>query len=112
MVGVDKTDHVIALYRHTARHKRWYLRIFFDFLNVAVINAWTIHKWKNRNQAEDLLHFKASTANALISMGSVEKRTRGQPPTLTPPPVKMSTSCSGIKRGPLPWCWNPLACKN
>ncbi|RXM99350.1 hypothetical protein EOD39_11698 [Acipenser ruthenus] len=92
MGGVDKMDHLIALYRQTTQQKRWYMQIFYHFLNLAVVNTWIIHKWNASIKPLDLLHFKASIAHSLINMGNVEKRTRGCPSeNITTPNKEKST---------------------
>ena len=53
---------------------------------MTTVNAWHIYRMSGLEQ-KDLLHFKASTARALINAGSVKTRARGKP-SATPPPVK------------------------
>lgn len=86
MGGVDQMDQMVAAYPHRRRNRRWYIRVFFHFVDVAVVNAWFLYRMSG-NEAKDLLHFKASTARALINTGSVKIRSRGRP-SATPPPVK------------------------
>ncbi|KAM3618597.1 uncharacterized protein V6R79_022165 [Siganus canaliculatus] len=52
----------------------------------SVVNAWFLYRMSG-NEAKDLLHFKASTACALINAASETIRSRGRP-SATPPPVK------------------------
>lgn len=58
MGGVDLMDRMIAHYPHGFKNKKWYLRVFFHFLNVSIVNSWIIY----REQCSDipLLNFKAS----------------------------------------------------
>lgn len=68
MGGVDLMDSLVALYRHSQRNKRWYMRIFFHLLNVAVVNAWLL--WRKDERANiDLLEFKSTIASSLIYIG-------------------------------------------
>jgi hypothetical protein len=68
MGGVDLTDRMIAHYPHNAKNKRWYLRLFFHFLNVTIINCWILFK-RARDPKYPLLNFKADLAEELISHG-------------------------------------------
>uniref|UniRef100_A0A3B4XHS3 PiggyBac transposable element-derived protein domain-containing protein n=1 Tax=Seriola lalandi dorsalis TaxID=1841481 RepID=A0A3B4XHS3_SERLL len=69
MGGVDQMDQMVATYPHRRRNKRWYITVFFHLVDVAVVNAWFLYRMSG-NEAKDLLHFKASTARALINAGS------------------------------------------
>uniref|UniRef100_A0A3B4VGZ0 PiggyBac transposable element-derived protein domain-containing protein n=1 Tax=Seriola dumerili TaxID=41447 RepID=A0A3B4VGZ0_SERDU len=72
MGGVDQMDQMVATYPHRRRNKRWYIRVFFHLVDIAVVNAWFLYRMSG-NEAKDLLHFKASTARR---------------PSATPPLVK------------------------
>ncbi|XP_037397374.1 piggyBac transposable element-derived protein 2-like [Pygocentrus nattereri] len=86
MGGVDLMDQCVAMYPHRRRNKRWYIRVFFHFLDVTTVNAWLLYRMSG-NEAKDLLHFKASIARALINAGSMKIHTRGRP-SATPPRAK------------------------
>ncbi|CAM4362736.1 unnamed protein product [Leuciscus chuanchicus] len=101
MGGVDLMDQCVAMYPHRRKNKRWYIRVFFHFLDVAIINAWHIYRMSGLEK-KDLLHFKASVARALLNAGSTKMRTRGRP-NATPPRVKrraVSKVPSEIRFGP------------
>uniref|UniRef100_A0A3B1KIQ1 PiggyBac transposable element-derived protein domain-containing protein n=1 Tax=Astyanax mexicanus TaxID=7994 RepID=A0A3B1KIQ1_ASTMX len=63
MGGVDLMDQCVAMYPHRRRNKRWYIRVFFHFLDVTTVNAWLLYRMSG-NEAKDLLHFKASIARS------------------------------------------------
>lgn len=86
MGGVDLMEQCVAMYPHRCKNNRWYIRVFFHFLDVAIINAWHLYRMSGLEK-KDLLHFKASVACALLNAGSTKIRTRGRP-NATPPPVK------------------------
>ncbi|XP_049845597.1 piggyBac transposable element-derived protein 3-like [Schistocerca gregaria] len=44
MGRVDMTDRMVARYPHTMKSKKFYLRIFFHFYNVVLVNAWILYK--------------------------------------------------------------------
>ncbi|XP_054290788.1 piggyBac transposable element-derived protein 3-like [Macrosteles quadrilineatus] len=83
MGGVDLSDRMVAHYPHAMKSKRFYLRIFFYFLNVAIVNAWIVLKLKTSSNMS-FLDFKAAIANALIKT-TLKKKRVGRPPTNTPP---------------------------
>ncbi|XP_067933202.1 piggyBac transposable element-derived protein 3-like [Watersipora subatra] len=79
MGGVDLTDFLISCYRHSLKHKRWYLRLFFHFVNVTIVNGWLIHRWEHGDSV-DLLEFRSSVAQALITQGwTMSNQRKGRP---------------------------------
>ncbi|XP_058235983.1 activating transcription factor 7-interacting protein 1 isoform X3 [Hemibagrus wyckioides] len=86
MGGLDLLDQCVAMYPHRRKNKRWYIRVFFHFLDVTIVNAWHLYRMSGLEK-RDLLHFKASVACSLINAGSIKTPTRGRPSD-TPPPVK------------------------
>ena len=71
MGGVDKLDHLIALYRIKTRTKKWTVKLIFHFVDFALVNAWLEY----RRAAElcdpsskymDLLEFRSQVAEALM----------------------------------------------
>uniref|UniRef100_A0A3B1KJ79 PiggyBac transposable element-derived protein domain-containing protein n=1 Tax=Astyanax mexicanus TaxID=7994 RepID=A0A3B1KJ79_ASTMX len=100
MGGVDLMDQCVAMYPHRRRNKRWYIRVFFHFLDVTTVNAWLLYRMSG-NEAKDLLHFKASIARALINAGSVKIHTRGRP-SATPPPAKRRAVSKAPPRSGMP----------
>uniref|UniRef100_A0A3B5LTQ1 PiggyBac transposable element-derived protein domain-containing protein n=1 Tax=Xiphophorus couchianus TaxID=32473 RepID=A0A3B5LTQ1_9TELE len=61
MGGVDLVDQCVAMYPHRRRNKRWYIRVFFHFLDVTVVNAWRLYLMSGLEKM-NLLIFKASVA--------------------------------------------------
>ncbi|XP_067949909.1 piggyBac transposable element-derived protein 3-like [Watersipora subatra] len=57
MGGVDLTDFLVSCFRHNLKQKKWYLRIFFHFLNLAISNSWVIYRWLEEGSPLDLLAF-------------------------------------------------------
>ena len=73
MGGVDLQDQLLALYRITIRSKKYYHRIFFHFVDMAVVNSWLLYRRdcdalnvskKNRLK---LVAFKLDIATCLLS---------------------------------------------
>lgn len=75
MGGVDLMDSLTSLYKNDFRNKRWYMRLFHHFLDVAVVNAWILYRKTCPVGTLDLLHFKASVAVAMTNKGMVRMRT-------------------------------------
>jgi hypothetical protein len=105
MGGVDLTDFLVSCYRHNLKQKKWYLRLFFHFLNVSITNSWIIHRWLNPNTKDDLLAFRSSIAMALIRGGVAlgARKNRGRPAATVstgpaPKVTKHSDSSSTIRK--------------
>ncbi|XP_063236268.1 piggyBac transposable element-derived protein 3-like [Bacillus rossius redtenbacheri] len=81
MGGVDLADRMIAHYPHGFKSKKWYLRVFFHLLNMALVNAWISYK-EAKNEKIPFVTFKASVAHTLIALGTTEVRKRGRPSCL------------------------------
>jgi hypothetical protein len=84
MGGVDLTDQRKERYEidHRAKSK-FYLRIFFDLLDIAVCNAYVLHKKLNVEEKMDSLTFRRGVAMSLIGPYCSRER-----PTFTNPPTK------------------------
>ncbi len=75
MGGVDLVDQCVAMYPHRRRNKWWYIRVFFHFLDVIIVNAWHLYLMSGLEKL-NLLHFKASVARALINTGFLQQTRR------------------------------------
>jgi hypothetical protein len=82
--GVDLMDSLIALYRTDIRSKKWYLKIFFHLLDLAVVNSWLLHprdcdyfEIKKKNQLP-LLQFKSHLCSVLLASNDQIKN-KGRP---------------------------------
>lgn len=86
MGGVDALDAMIANYRIHIRSKKYYHRLFFHFVDMAIVNSWLLY-WRDceslgvpRRKRKDLLAFRASVAQALCMEGKDPMRQkRGRP---------------------------------
>jgi hypothetical protein len=76
-VGVDRADQRIQYYAVDRRSRRNWLRIFFQFLNVALSNAFVIYHRDHPNEHMKYLQFLANIAEKMIACkNSVNKRKR------------------------------------
>ncbi len=99
MGGVDQNDQKKAYYAISRKSRRWWLRIFWHFLDVAVINAYCLYQ-ENRELAFhppllpqpslDGLAFRSSLIHALCDGFSSRKHT-GRPPTVITPSRPVGT---------------------
>ncbi|CAH2109250.1 unnamed protein product [Euphydryas editha] len=98
MVGVDKTDHLVSLYRIFIRSKKWTLRMIFHALNLALVstNSWLEYQEDCKicnipsTDVLDLLHFRQRVAEALIKMGQpISSKKRGRPASGGSSPVNL-----------------------
>lgn len=64
MGGVDRCDENISLYRTAIRGKKWYFSLIAQSIDMAVQNAWQIHKINKGDL--DHLGFRRSIATALL----------------------------------------------
>lgn len=74
---VDKADMLMTLYKIDRKSKRWYMRIFFHFLDLAVHNAFILFtvSSKNKGKTISLKDFRLAVATALI--GNTKPSPRG-----------------------------------
>lgn len=80
MGGVDLMDSFLGRYRIRINSRKWYIRIFYHLIDMAVINSWVLYKKANNgNQTKKMTlgDFRADLAEALCNYKkSVEKRGR------------------------------------
>lgn len=85
MGSVDKSDHFVASYKFVRKTKKWYRKIFFWLLEVAVVNSYILYKdvQENRNN-KSLAHreFRLCLVCALVKekVAARPKKGRPQPP--------------------------------
>ena len=72
MGGVDVFDMLMSLYQVDHKSTKWYRRIFFWALNVAIINGWLLYRRHCQQLQQpihiqqDLVEFTAAVSEALI----------------------------------------------
>lgn len=76
MGGVDLTDCMIAHYPDGFKNGRCYLRVFFHFVNMCLVNVWILYSMNH--EKIELFQFKASVTSSMINVGSMPKN-RGRP---------------------------------
>lgn len=74
MGGVDKADMLKSIYEINRKSRRWWLRIFFHFLDVCVVNASIIQKCLKPSEKMTLKDFKKGVIAGLIASSGIRKR--------------------------------------
>jgi len=122
-------DSLIGLYQSRLRLKKWYHKIFFHLLDVAVVNVWLLYKKTNAQNGDRdssgkklmrLHEFKLHDASSLCCSGlnirSENKRGRPAETNRTPkrrricPRVADDTRTDGVCHWPK-WCTSRGRCK-
>ncbi|KAL2085028.1 hypothetical protein ACEWY4_020546 [Coilia grayii] len=111
MGGVDLLDSMVALYRTKVRSKKWYHRLFFHMMDMAMVQAWLLYRRDSTSSGVDqtaqlsLLAFKSEVASCLcktdsfcskrgrpslsVQAGLDLKRRRGPTAPVPPAPVRL-----------------------
>ncbi|XP_040072936.1 piggyBac transposable element-derived protein 2-like [Ixodes scapularis] len=86
MGGVDLLDALIAYYRIQLRSKKFYLKLFFHFLDMVIVVSWLLYRRDcqslgvPKNKQRDLLKFRLGIAEALCKQGKdLSSKKRGRP---------------------------------
>ena len=70
--GVNLADMLIALWRISVKTKRWYIKIFWNLVDIAKVNGWILYKRHRvqlsipRKEEKTLLDFSCELAKSLI----------------------------------------------
>ncbi len=71
--GVDHHDWLLGKYKTAVRGKKWYCPLFTSVIDMAVVNAWLLQRFINKEKALDLLSFKRQIAVAYMKCNSGRK---------------------------------------
>lgn len=79
MGGVDLLDSIIGRYRIAMRSKKWYFKLFYHFLDMALVNAWLLYRRVYGNNVTiPLAKFRQEIVVALCQAGIMCTPTRGR----------------------------------
>ena len=81
MGGVDRSDQNISLYRTNIRGKKWYFPLIAHMLDLAVQNAWLLHK-KTQNGKMGHLEFRRRIVLAILAQNKRVVYRTGRPSNL------------------------------
>ena len=91
MGGVDLLDSMLGYYRIQIRSKKWYMRVFFHFLDMICVNSWLL--WRRNLTNMDLYlplsEFKIGVAEVLTRANVGVQRKRGRPSTPLQPALNL-----------------------
>ncbi|XP_015232409.1 PREDICTED: piggyBac transposable element-derived protein 2-like [Cyprinodon variegatus] len=84
--GVDALNTLIASHRIRIRSRKYYLRLFFHFVDMVIVNSWLLYQRDcksldvPRKKQKDFLAFRISIAQALCMQGKdLSSKKRGWP---------------------------------
>lgn len=106
---VDKFDHLKSIYTVDRKSKKWWHRIFFHFLDVAVINSYILHKMLTYSEIDTAKQFRLTLLYELCAMGrSAETPLQKRPLSSSPQDaprykkrVSMETRFSNVDHMPV-----------
>lgn len=79
MGGVDHLDWLIQAYRISIRSKKWYFPLVTNFLDIAMVNSWILHRFVNKNEMS-LKDFRRTVTKAYLQLSSDSNpRNSGRP---------------------------------
>lgn len=128
MGGVDLLDSFLGKYKIKMRTKKWYLRLFYHFLDIATINSWLLYRrvgeMRQRATPLKLKDFKFEVAKSLCMCGSSMNKRKGRPSSASNDLIETKrmranvailptrdVRCDGIEHFPI-WGKKRQRCKN
>ncbi|XP_015194796.2 piggyBac transposable element-derived protein 4-like isoform X1 [Lepisosteus oculatus] len=84
MAGVDLSDALIKNYNLAHKTRKWYKKVFFHFIDIAVVNSFLLHKEMAGLQSSQALTHKAfreQLCRQLASLGAEEQQGGTASPT-------------------------------
>ena len=64
MLGVDKLDQLVSYYSFVHKSVKWWRKVFFWWLEVAVVNSCVVYKIEcDKNKTQALVHLAYTVAN-------------------------------------------------
>jgi len=84
MGGVDLCDRLISYYRNCMRTKKWSVRVFWHFVDLAITNSWIEYRQDcyvrgdRKGRIMDLLDFKLYIGKCLALGGKTKKVSRDE----------------------------------
>nr|CAH7745755.1 unnamed protein product [Callosobruchus chinensis] len=90
MGGIDLLDSMLGYYRIQIRSKKWYMRVFFHFLDMICVNCWILWRpnLKNDNPYLPLSEFKLALAEVLTRANALQRK-RERPSTSLQPQLEL-----------------------
>ncbi|XP_046666750.1 piggyBac transposable element-derived protein 3-like [Homalodisca vitripennis] len=99
MGGVDLMDSHIGRHHIRLRSRKWYFRMFYHMVDMAVVNAWILHSTLSETKGMTQKEFRTDLGVTLCKIGSVNTPKRGRPSNDSPSCLKKRT-LTAISRPP------------
>ena len=80
MRGIDRADQLMGYYNVGRRSKKWWKRVFAYLLEVSILNAYVLQKFKTGETEKDFLSFRLALATQLV--GTYRRSHSGRPRSL------------------------------
>ena len=80
MRGIDRGDQLMGYYNVGRRSKKWWKRVFAYLLEVSILNAYVLQKFKKGETEKDFLSFRLALATQLV--GTYRRSHSGRPRSL------------------------------
>ncbi|KAJ8929756.1 hypothetical protein NQ314_017527 [Rhamnusium bicolor] len=81
---VDKSDQIKSYYEIDRKSKRWWLRIFWHFIDLTIVNAFILFRIQSEGKSITLKDFRTSVARGLIGILKRQKRGRKSEDLVSP----------------------------
>ena len=93
MGGVDKSDQYLVYYSFGHRTLKWWKRIFFHLLDVAIVNAYILYRQTPTEDGKHLTHehFRIELAKGLLQSSACDAPRLAGPTRQTHPPLTRLT---------------------
>ena len=72
--GIDLLDQIIAYYSPAQKSVKWYRKVLFECIDMAVLNAWILHTKYYNQQKMKLAAFTKSIEMSLLGVTQSEKQ--------------------------------------
>ncbi|XP_039291681.1 piggyBac transposable element-derived protein 3-like [Nilaparvata lugens] len=79
MGGVDLMDAHIGRHHISMKSKKWYFRLFYHLVDMAVVNSWILFSAKQNGKKMSQKEFRTELAVTLCNLGLKETSKRGRP---------------------------------
>lgn len=76
MGHVDKADMLKSLYEIYRKSKRWWLRIFWHFIDVTLVNLFILYRKSSVGRCTEFKDFRVAVSRGLVGIPRREKRDR------------------------------------